>query len=80
VSRDATPSGLEKSAGGPAQPSHGPCRMEFRNTRAYARESNVSREMVANCSRPVRLLQLMLMPVQIATRAILTPSPNLSIA
>jgi hypothetical protein len=43
--------------------------------RVRARESNVSREMVANCSRPVRLLQLMLMPVQIATRAILTPSP-----
>jgi len=48
--------------------------------RVRARESKVSREMVANCSRPVRLLQLMLMPVQIATRAILTPSPNLSIA
>jgi hypothetical protein len=31
-------------------------------------------------SRPVRLLQSMLMPVQIATRAIApTPSPNLSI-
>ncbi len=47
-----------------------------------ARESKVSREMVANCSRPVRLLQLMLTPVQIATRAI-CPSrrhPNLSIA
>ena len=35
-------------------------------TRARVR---VSREMVANCSRPVRLLQLMLMPVKIATRA-----------
>ena len=41
----------------------------------------VSREMLANYSRPVRLLQLMLMPVRIAIRAIcsLTPSPNLSI-
>jgi hypothetical protein len=38
--------------------------------RVRARESKVSREMVANCSRPLRLLQLMLMPVQIATRAI----------
>ena len=28
------------------------------------------REMVANCSRPLRFLQSMLMPVQIATRAI----------
>ena len=38
--------------------------------RVRARESKVSREMVANRSRPVRLLQSMLMPVQIATRAI----------
>ena len=39
-----------------------------RRARTRARVK-VSREMVANCSRPVRLLQLMLMPVKIATRA-----------
>ena len=32
-------------------------------------KSKVAREMVANCSRPVRLIKSMLMPVQIATRA-----------
>jgi hypothetical protein len=48
---------------------------EFRNTRAYARESKVSREILTNCSRPVRLLQSMLMPVQIARDC-----SNLSIA
>jgi len=36
---------------------------------SHARESKVMREMVANCSRPLRFLQSMLMPVQIATRA-----------
>jgi hypothetical protein len=47
--------------------------------RVRARESKVSRGMVANCSRPIRLIQSMLMPVQIATRAnALTPSPNLT--
>ena len=46
--------------------------LKFRNTRVRARSLLKSRG-----SRPVRLLQSMLMPVQIATRAIApTPSPN----
>ena len=54
---------------------------EFGNTRAYARVSLRSRgRLVAKCSRPVRFLQSMLMPVQIATRAIAPHAVNLSIA
>jgi hypothetical protein len=49
------------------------------HARIRTRESRVSREMVANYSRPIRLLQLVLMPARM--RDLLpTPLPNLNIA
>jgi hypothetical protein len=49
------------------------------HARIRARESRVSREMVANYSRPIRLLRLVLMPARM--RDLLpTPLPNLNIA
>jgi hypothetical protein len=49
------------------------------HARIRARESRVSREMVTNYSRPIRLLQLVLMPARM--RDLLpTPLPNLNIA
>jgi hypothetical protein len=41
--------------------------------RVRARESKVSREMVANCSRPVCLLQLMLSNVTREAKMVLSP-------